>query len=143
MTALSHQIVYISRAATNLDEKAINAIWEISISKNRQNGVTGLLVFDGSRFLQAIEGERATVKATMDRIGRDGRHNSVDIVCDRPIAAPQFGSWSMDYKRAEPGTCSRAFLEAVKNNVATVDDPALQAIFIGFAYLGSRPARAG
>jgi hypothetical protein len=42
---------------------------------NKLVGVTGLLVFDGVRYIQLIEGEDSAVDLLMARIARDRRHD--------------------------------------------------------------------
>ena len=61
-------------------------------------GVTGLLFTDGMRFLQVLEGERAAVSTTFQRIQADPRHHAVVILSDREIDKRQFGKWAMAYK---------------------------------------------
>ena len=129
------QLVYFSRATRALADTELDALHQVAQTLNAANGVTGLLLFDGTRFVQALEGEPDQVRATMDRILQDGRHDSIQIAAKHSIAARQFGNWAMDYRRTPPGTCSREFLAQVREDVHDVWDPNLKALFIGFAYL--------
>jgi len=142
MTSRTHQIVYLSRAAQRFSEHALAEMELEAATNNSRDGVTGLLVYDGIRFLQAIEGPEPILRQTMKRICADPRHHAIDVVTDRQVDAPQFGDWGMVLRRAEPGTCSRRFIADLRGEVERLDNPALQAVFIGFALLGCRPGQA-
>lgn len=136
-----HQLVYLSRARRAFTQDDLVQLCARSASKNAGNHVTGLLLYDGKRFMQALEGEEPAVRAAMRRIEDDPRHYNIDYLTDRPIENRRFGDWAMDFKPAASGCCSREFLQKVKEDVAQVQDPELQAAFIGFALLASaRPA---
>lgn len=137
----THQIVYLSRATRPVDDAELAQIEEIATFNNKRDGVTGLLAYDGTRFLQALEGGRDVLHRTLDRIRNDDRHASFDLITDRPVSAPEFGSFSIRIKKAEPGVCSRRFISELKEEVEVISDSALQALFIGFALLGCRPER--
>lgn len=132
-----YQIVYLSRATRIFSDEAVQQLCKKSFDANFAHGVTGLLLFDGNRFIQALEGERDAVDNVMRRIVADRRHDSIVFLSDGLVETRQFGNWSMDYKRADEGCCSEGFLGKVKADVADVRDPALQAAFIGFASLSS------
>jgi hypothetical protein len=132
-----YQFVYISRALQRFSEEELAQLCARSIERNRTVGVTGLLLYDGTRFIQALEGEHGAVLAIVDRITRDDRHTDIDVMADRPVDTQQFGLWSMEVKQAAAGCCSREFLDKVKQDVSAVDDTAMRAAFIGFAVLGT------
>jgi len=136
-----YRIVYLSRATRTFDDAELNALAAWSAERNAVASVTGLLLYDGSRFLQAIEGPEAQVTGTMDRIARDKRHDSLTYIQDDPVRDRQFGHWAMQLKLAPAGCCSTDFLERVKEDVTLVDDLNLQAAFIGFAVLSSQRPR--
>lgn len=134
-----HQIVYMSRAARPLDEAEISLIERKARSNNQRDDVTGLLIYDRTRFLQALEGERDVIHQTMDRIRDDERHAKIDIVTDRPVDIREFGTWSLTIKKVEPIDDAQAFLNDIKGKMDTISDVALKAMFIGFAVLGCQP----
>lgn len=142
MVSSTHQIVYLSRASQRFSEQALAKLERDAATNNSRDGITGLLVYDGIRFLQAIEGPEHVLRRTMKRISADPRHNAIDVVTDRQVDAPQLGEWGMVLRRAEPGTCSRRFIADLRGEVKRLDNPALQAVFIGFALLGCRPDQA-
>ena len=62
---------------------------------NGQNNVTGFLVFDGTTFLQILEGERKDVIETYDRIKVDKRHKDIHLLEMTDVAQRQFADWHM------------------------------------------------
>lgn len=143
MAAALHQIVYISRATAPLCDDAAAALCRAAAERNRVAGITGLLLHDGTGFIQAIEGEEAALRALMVRIARDPRHHAIGYVSDGPVAARQFGEWAMDYRRVDDVPAGTDFLTAVKRALAGVEDPGLLAAFIGFAVIGRGERRRG
>lgn len=136
-----YQVVYLSRAKGRLDQDQIDELQRQASDANAKVDVTGLLLFDGRRFIQALEGPQAAVEEIMRRIIADPRHDSIDYLSHGTVAHRHFGKWSMDYRRADEGCCSSEFLAKVKEGVESVRDPKLQAAFIGFASLSvTRPA---
>ncbi|MEH3035276.1 MAG: BLUF domain-containing protein [Sphingomonas adhaesiva] len=126
------RIIYASRASRLLAATEVTALCDVAQQRNVADGITGLLLFDGLRFLQAIEGERAPIEATMERIARDGRHHEIDYVQRTDVGAREFPRWSMQMPADRTGA---AFLDTIKDDVAQVGDPYLRAQFIGFAKL--------
>jgi len=136
-----YRIVYLSRAVRAFDSTELRLIAASASAMNDMVGLTGLLLYDGSRFLQALEGPKTAAAATMDGIERDGRHDSIAYIQDTLATERQFSNWGMQFKLAPNGCCSTDFLEKVKADVTLVDDPHLRAAFIGFAVLSSQRAR--
>ncbi|MBW6528373.1 BLUF domain-containing protein [Sphingomonas sp. RHCKR7] len=143
MPAALHQIVYLSRATAPLSDAAAAALCRAAAERNRAAGVTGLLLHDGARFIQAIEGDEPALRALMARITRDPRHHALAYVSDGAIAARQFGDWAMDYRRVDDVRAAADFLTAVKGALTGVEDPGLLAAFIGFAVIGRGERRRG
>ncbi|KQR87969.1 BLUF domain-containing protein [Sphingomonas sp. Leaf343] len=128
-----HRICYMSRAALS-GEVDLDGILTVSRLRNGTDGITGLLLADGTRYLQALEGEADAVRACYARIAQDDRHCDIVTVADEAIAQRQFGTWSMDYR--DPGLVSRDDYKAQTSlNVAGVTDMWLRAMFVGFAVL--------
>ena len=134
------RIIYASRASRHWEAADVAALSAVTMSRNAADGITGLLLFDGLRFLQAIEGERGTVEATMARIARDGRHHEIAYVQRIDVAAREFPRWSMQLPSDRTGS---TFLDTIKTDVSRVRDPYMRAQFIGFAKLASLWRRRG
>jgi hypothetical protein len=89
------QIVYISTARGEVTPAEVQRILTTSRRNNGRDGITGLLFFDGKRFLQALEGEPARVEAAIARIRADARHGGVVVLSQRQVDAREFGEWAM------------------------------------------------
>lgn len=89
------QIIYISTARLPRDADAFGKIERISQTNNAASDLSGLLLFDGVRFLQVLEGSDDAVEATMTRIKRDPRHVAFVALSDKRVAARSFGGWAM------------------------------------------------
>ncbi len=126
------QIVYVSSATTQYGPADLPEILSVSRTNNARDAITGLLYFDGKRFLQALEGDEQAIARTIARIDRDPRHRALVILSDRTIAAPEFGDWSMAHWRA--GTEADVFLAQVSGLVANAS-PNVRATFESFVAL--------
>ncbi len=135
------RIIYASRVSRRLAAAEVTALCDVARERNIADGITGMLLYDGLRFLQAIEGERAPIESTMDRIARDERHHEIDYVQRTDVGAREFSRWSM---QMPADRMAGSFLDTIKHDVAQVRDPYLRAQFIGFAKLASlwRPREA-
>ena len=123
------QLVYVSTAAPGVDEKMVSAILARSRANNARNLLTGLLYFDGGRFMQVLEGAPERIEETYARITADPRHRALVVVSRRTIAAREFGNWAMAYG------LSYGERQALSDKVATLvagASPAVRGIFEGF-----------
>lgn len=95
------QLLYVSRAPAG-EAVPLEPIYEASRHNNAIDGVTGLLLGDGSRFMQVLEGSPASVAETFRRIALDPRHRDIEVLHDAQVAERQFGTWAMaDRRRGE------------------------------------------
>ena len=130
-----YQLTYISTARPGLAEAEIDAILASSRKHNSRNGVTGILVYDGKRFLQALEGEQAAVEATYQRIRADPRHRAAVQLSLRGVEAREFGMWDMAAHRSRAKGGDRGIIDDVDAMVASVPDANTRALFNSFARL--------
>ncbi|KQN92773.1 hypothetical protein ASE95_08945 [Sphingomonas sp. Leaf231] len=136
------QLVYISRAVRPFEDAELEELSRVATTSNTRLDITGLLLHDGRRFIQALEGDFAAVDATMARIARDPRHESIAFVERVHVPRRQFGGWAMDTRRVGDTTDTDAFLTDLERTLRDVDDRRLVAAFIGFVMLGRPHLRA-
>jgi hypothetical protein len=67
------------------------------------DGITGLLVFNGTHFLQIVEGSRDAIDDLLARLRRDPRHSGLEVRDERKIQARSFPAWSMELVRVNAG----------------------------------------
>ena len=122
--------------ARALSRGELHELCQTSSDRNRRDNVTGVFLYDGVRFLQAIEGEHVTVEATMRRISADDRHADISYSFRDQVDQREFPHWSMQ-EPFGPHDDVDLFLRKVRDDVAEVRNPHLQAQFIGFARLAA------
>lgn len=92
-------ITYTSLASLDLTEEDVDAILASARSSNALDGITGLLVFNGTHFMQVVEGAPHAVDDLIDRLRRDQRHSGLEIRDQREIAERFFPDWTMELVR--------------------------------------------
>ena len=98
------QLAFISTFGLSVTEKDITDILDRSRKNNRTDEITGILIADGMRFLQVLEGDRKKVQATFARIGVDKRHFAIFKLIDREAPDRDFGEWDMAYRQVQNAT---------------------------------------
>ena len=88
------RLLYASRA-TDASQPVIDRIFASARQHNHQLGVTGILVYGGGIFMQAIEGGRQAVSDLYGAIQRDPRHQDVVLLHYEEILERRFGGWTM------------------------------------------------
>jgi hypothetical protein len=96
-------LTYTSLARLDLSSRDLADIHESARHLNALDGVTGLLVFDGIRFLQIIEGSEDAIDSLVDRLRRDQRHSAFEIRDERQVETRSFPDWSMELVRVSTG----------------------------------------
>jgi hypothetical protein len=88
-------LVYKSRCRDIANWDLVDSILASSTRNNPENDITGVLVATETHFLQILEGEFEAVNATFQRITRDERHNTVQLIRFTEINERQFAGWAM------------------------------------------------
>ena len=92
------QYLYHSILADEHDASCVGSIIKAARAFNATHGITGILLFDGERFLQYIEGAPPEIDALAARISKDGRHKAVKPLLHAPLAGlRRYPIWSMAY----------------------------------------------
>jgi hypothetical protein len=94
---------YTSWARPGISAEEVQAIISSSQVNNPLDGITGVLVFNGTAFMQILEGSEAAVDELVCRLARDPRHSNMSARDERLIARRTFPDWSMGYLRLENG----------------------------------------
>jgi hypothetical protein len=89
-------LTYTSRPALDLTADDLEAIHRTARELNALDGITGLLVFNGTHFLQILEGAPDAIYELIERLRRDPRHSAIEIRDDAEIAERSFPDWSME-----------------------------------------------
>ena len=95
MAAALDQLVYVSVATEPQTFALLNAIRRESAKHNERSEISGMLVAGGGRFVQVLEGEPVFLDGLMEKITRDTRHDSVQILDRTQVDERRFGEWAM------------------------------------------------
>ena len=108
-------LTYPSLARLDLSSDDLAAIHQTARHLNALDGITGLLVFDGARFLQIVEGAEDAIDNLVGRLRRDPRHSALEIRDERLVEERSFPDWSMELVRVSAGFIeARTELETVR-----------------------------
>ena len=88
------QILYIS-SISPVAQIDVAKILAVSQANNARDDLSGLLFFNGRRFLQVLEGPTPAMDAVLTRIRADTRHRAIVVLSDRMVAEREFGPWAM------------------------------------------------
>lgn len=129
------RLLYISTARKKPDPSWIDALLRVSRRRNEEDGITGLLVAGGMRFMQVLEGPDAAVCATMARIRRDPAHDDLVELARDAVETRIFPHWSMGYLIGDAATGDAALAETVATLIRPIEDRTIRSYFMGFAKL--------
>jgi hypothetical protein len=92
------QLVYLSHAteAFNYDSD-IDAILDHANRFNKEQAITGMLLFRGGVFLQLLEGPKEAVQNLYGKIATDNRHTSLKLLVKQNTTERLFENWSMAF----------------------------------------------
>jgi hypothetical protein len=84
----------------------ITQILQTSRRKNKEQNVTGALLFDSGYFAQTLEGPRLAIEQLFERIQRDPRHGDVTVLSSQTDGRRDFPEWSMAHVAPPGGVAS-------------------------------------
>ena len=88
------ELMFTSEFCAGVETSEIPQIIRVSRVKNVAASLTGLLMFDGERFCQHLEGPEPAVRATVGRITVDPRHTQFTHLHEGDIdGARRFPAW--------------------------------------------------
>jgi hypothetical protein len=94
-----YQVIYISMVSGDEPTRAeLQALLAPSVRRNRELGITGMLLYAHGGFMQLLEGEEEAVKGLFDFVRRDDRHRRVTVLVQGPVAERTFADWAMAYR---------------------------------------------
>lgn len=91
-------IVYVSSAVRLLNHEEIEHLLRRARERNKEYGVTGILLYIGGNFMQYIEGPQDNLDVIYKIIQEDEQHSGLILVSREAIESRQFGDWAMAYQ---------------------------------------------
>lgn len=96
-----YEILYISTMAPEAPLSVVGEIAAHARAANAASGITGVLIFDGLRFCQQVEGKQKNVLALMERMYQDTRHSHVEVFHHGPLSERRFKHFSVAFADTE------------------------------------------
>lgn len=123
-----YEVLYVSTLAPDQPVQVVADIAARARVANAEMDVTGLLIFDGQRFCQQLEGPQKAVLKLIERIRNDVRHVNVEVLHHGPLAARRFHEFSLAFSTVEDedalarmeqldGSAALAAFEAVREEL--------------------------
>ena len=98
------RLVYRSRCLLSGDpceaEDMLMSILTQSRRNNARGGITGVLLYDGQTFLQAIEGPCDAMERLYEAIACDQRHEAIELIDFTTVHERSYSQWTMGYVNA-------------------------------------------
>lgn len=91
------QLIYASTAHPTVTLDDVQAILTTANKKNIDNEITGILVYNGTYFLQCLEGTEKNLQHLFGVIKKDNRHSDVRLLGIKEIFQRDFEDWHMGY----------------------------------------------
>ena len=92
------ELLYTSLSPTGLTDAELVELLESARLKNKELGITGMLIYYNREIMQILEGEEEVVKALYNTISQDVRHTSANVFYQGDIDERAFSGWSMALK---------------------------------------------
>ena len=101
ITPALYEVLYVSTLASNQPPNVVADIAGRARVVNAELDITGLLIFDGQRFCQQLEGPQKAVLKLIERIRNDSRHVNVEVIHHGPLAGRRFQQFSLAFSTLE------------------------------------------
>ena len=95
------ELAYVSTLAPDAPIAVVADIARRSRAYNELNQLTGLIVFDGERFAQQLEGDEERVLEVAEKIRQDARHVDMRIFYRGKLASRRFKKFGLGFADVE------------------------------------------
>jgi hypothetical protein len=92
------RIAYISAASKSFDPAELREMLKESDARNKEAGITGMLLYKDGQFMQVLEGPGEAVTTTFSRISKDPRHHDIKVLLQGAVQERRFPGWSMAFR---------------------------------------------
>lgn len=95
------ELVYTSHSISDLNDEDVSEILRGAHEKNKELGITGVLVYYNGEFMQLIEGTTTAINLLFQSISHDARHYNIKLVSYLEISERHFDNWEMGFVNDE------------------------------------------
>lgn len=92
------RLAYVSSATKLFDSAELREMLKESNARNREAGITGMLLYKDGQFMQVLEGTKEAVTTTFSRISKDPRHHGIMVLVQGAVQERRFPEWSMAFR---------------------------------------------
>lgn len=72
-------------------------ILQVSWRHNHNSDISGILIYDDKHFVQLLQGPINTVDTLYEKISRDIRHHSIELIGTELLARKDVNGWGMGF----------------------------------------------
>ncbi len=119
------QLVYVSNRKSICTQDEIDKILASCKKNNPSLDITGILLYNDTKFIQLVEGEAKVIMDLYDKIKKDSRHSNCMMISYGAIKEKSFPSWHMGTKKIEKNEVD------FKTDITTEDKAAFNSILSG------------
>ncbi|MBC7762586.1 BLUF domain-containing protein [Lacisediminihabitans sp. H27-G8] len=91
-------IAYLSSATRAYTDEELAQLLTSIRENNARQGITGILLYSNSQFMQVLEGPDDAIRACYAIISVDPRHHGVQLLSVEVIAERRYPSWRMGFR---------------------------------------------
>jgi hypothetical protein len=95
-------VIYASRSTEHFQEHQIPDLLKQARLANAKHELTGMLLYIGGGFLQALEGQPELVEVVYGNILRDKRHTQLTLIARETILERAHEGWTLCHKTLDP-----------------------------------------
>jgi len=88
-------VTYRSRTVAPMSELELYRLLKAAQQRNHEEGVTGVMVYDGGWVFQQLEGPASGLNRVWDSIRRDPRHEHIEVLSDATARERRFANWDL------------------------------------------------
>lgn len=96
-----NSLIYVSSAVKLLSIDEIGHLLTRARERNKEYGITGVLLYMGGNFMQYIEGPKDKLDDIYKIIQKAKQHTGIILVSREAIKDRQFADWSMGFQTKE------------------------------------------
>ena len=96
-----YEMLYVSTMAPTAPVSVVSSLAVQSRVANALQRITGMLIFDGIRFCQYVEGSKNDVLALFERICADSRHAAITLIHQGPLQERRFNKFSLAFANGD------------------------------------------
>jgi len=109
-------ILYISRMKKENSKEYIKEMLKLFREKNRENNISGLMLYYEGNIIQYIEGNKKELYSLYNNINNDPSHYNITKVIDESIINRNFMNWDMCFKELNHDEFVKLSLDKLKLN---------------------------